>query len=1009
MEESVSRVSELVNRLILNFFPPNTNETVINKYQAYFLRILSSKMGATVIDDENKLRMMFQKRIQHRAENENMAKHTMNSNILRLQELMQRISKHKVMNHKWSVYYLLYKLSEANDKKTDLSMSTIETIFKAKDSEKFKRLEQTQQRSRMDIENSAMNTTTQTRNTQFGRKDELQASVIKIVQKITNKGNPSIDLSEHDLLRDILFSFQGIDGNYISFSLHEDAFVIKPTISLSEPVKKMVSQLCEMGWLFKKICDFLKDQAERGLVYQSLCYGIKEELNEYYRLIAILENLRESEDDQSKSSFLVEEDSSTKSLSLRKLYLWSIEPFERLKWLGILGDACKSARGCTLLSIVHTYAKQGSPSIQVLINRILKEILNPFSTFLRQWVYKGEINDPNGEFFVSINHSTRDDSFWQEKYSVNPKLIPSFIDQQLAEKILLTGKSVNFMRKFCGVNDWRLDIEFIDIGSAVVSTFNQISKFTEFKDWVQKACDITNRKLLQVLSDKFRLSDHLLAIKRFLLFGQGDFIQYLMEILTNELSKPATSLYQHNLNSLLETAIRASNAEKINPEFLQRLEIKLLGASPGDNGWDIFSLNYRTESPLTTILTPKMMTGYLRLFNFLWRVKRVEYSLSGIWLQHMKGAQMIDKMREFRTHIHRCHILRHEMVHFLSNFFNYLMIEVIESAWKVFTDEVREAKDLNEVIVFHDNFLNRILDKALLTPPHEKIYRQLIKIFELIFRFKYTQEILFTSAQEEYQRKMNEKNRNDMLELLEEDESQSLQEEIRMDPTQNIITSETLAHLQNISKDYKEIFNEFMGLLKDDELSSKLRFLSFRLDFNEFYSNNPKNLKMKYNIEEFKHNKTIGQDSESYKQTKGDNKKKPPSGGYESFKPRDQGKMVPEEEDHFDAQPFKDQEDEQEYSNPRAILKPSQVKLNPKNDLANARKFFDKNLSQKPNVSSGDLKANFSSGDLNINLTKLINLTEKPKTNESFHISKDLSSIRGNYDNDFSKSNNDEY
>jgi gamma-tubulin complex component 3 len=167
-----------------------------------------------------------------------------------------------------------------------------------------------------------------------------------------------------------------------------------------------------MGWLFKKVHSFLQNEGERGLIFQSLCYGIREELNEYYRLIAILENLRESEDEQSKSSFFIDQDSSSKSLSLRKLYLWSIEPFERLKWIGILCDACKSSKGCTLLSIVTTYAKQGSPSIQVLFNRILIEVLGPFSTFLREWVYKGELIGHYEEFFVTVNLSSKDDNFW---------------------------------------------------------------------------------------------------------------------------------------------------------------------------------------------------------------------------------------------------------------------------------------------------------------------------------------------------------------------------------------------------------------------------------------------------------------------------------------------------------------------------------------------------------------------------------------------------------------------
>jgi gamma-tubulin complex component 3 len=38
----------------------------------------------------------------------------------------------------------------------------------------------------------------------------------------------------------------------------------------------------------------------------------------------------------------------------------------------------------------------------------------------------------------------------------------------------------------------------------------------------------TSNRLLALLKDKYKLMDHLRALKRYLLLGQGDFIQYLM-------------------------------------------------------------------------------------------------------------------------------------------------------------------------------------------------------------------------------------------------------------------------------------------------------------------------------------------------------------------------------------------------------------------------------------------------------------------------------------------------
>ena len=57
---------------------------------------------------------------------------------------------------------------------------------------------------------------------------------------------------------------------------------------------------------------------------------------------------------------------------------------------------------------------------------------------------------------------------------------------------------------------------------------------------------------MEILTYKFELNKHLYSIKQFLLMGQGEFIQILMEILIPELNKPASKIYRHNLLGFLE-------------------------------------------------------------------------------------------------------------------------------------------------------------------------------------------------------------------------------------------------------------------------------------------------------------------------------------------------------------------------------------------------------------------------------------------------------------------------
>ena len=44
-----------------------------------------------------------------------------------------------------------------------------------------------------------------------------------------------------------------------------------------------------------------------------------------------------------------------------------------------------------------------------------------------------------------------------------------------------------------------------------------------------------------------------------------------------------------------------------------------------------------------------------------------------------------------------------------------MQVEVLESAWKTFTDELNVAENLDEIRIIQDKFIEEILDKALLS------------------------------------------------------------------------------------------------------------------------------------------------------------------------------------------------------------------------------------------------------------------------------------------------------
>ena len=47
-----------------------------------------------------------------------------------------------------------------------------------------------------------------------------------------------------------------------------------------------------------------------------------------------------------------------------------------------------------------------------------------------------------------------DEMLWQERYYLALDLLPKFIEQEIALKILTIGKAINFLRRLCGDSEW---------------------------------------------------------------------------------------------------------------------------------------------------------------------------------------------------------------------------------------------------------------------------------------------------------------------------------------------------------------------------------------------------------------------------------------------------------------------------------------------------------------------------------------------------------------------------
>ncbi|TPX34499.1 hypothetical protein SmJEL517_g02787 [Synchytrium microbalum] len=646
-------------------------------------------------------------------------------------------------------------------------------------------------------------------------------------------------IREVDLVRDMIYVFQGIDGKFVKFDISQDTYVVDPDVGIPQPTQDILTKLSELGYLYRRIQEFLdssKLDTSIGLVGQSLCSALFQELTDYHRLVAILEGQLNIPDASSIPSFFV-----ASGLSLRRLVIWTHEPLQRLRMMGVIADLCSGHRGGALISLIYNYINHGDPFVQQFINHLLVEVSRPFYEMLTRWIYEGEIDDPFNEFFVMADPSADDQNLWRSKYSVRQDMLPSYIPKAVARKIYLIGKSLNFIRISCK------DSTFVVSNKGIHGSQGlEYGDLHALETIVESVYTITSKTLLDILFNRYKLMEHFAALKRFLLLGQGDFVQYLMDSLGSSLSKPASTLYRHNLTGTLEAAIRLSNAQYDDVDVLKRLDVKILEVSPGDLGWDVFTLEYHVDPPISTVFTPQTMHQYGKLFTFLWRLKRVEHALSSAWRQQMTRAQLFRQVEGIAADFHYSNVIWSEMIHFTYQLQYYILFEVLECSWDELVSFInKKSGDLDLLVQAHNKYLNGIITKGLLasgsyTPSNQNLFPRLMKLFDTILQFRVARDMLYHHAMTELRLKQVEnqgtykKNLEGRVGLSESDD--------KPPPPSQSTTSSTENTLQTVRQNMKDI-----AILFRDELSAlitmiskhpdtSLRFLSFRLNFNEFYS-----------------------------------------------------------------------------------------------------------------------------------------------------------------------------
>ncbi|KAL0340821.1 UNVERIFIED_CONTAM: Gamma-tubulin complex component 2 [Sesamum radiatum] len=497
-------------------------------------------------------------------------------------------------------------------------------------------------------------------------------------------------IQELIVIDDLLSALVGIEGRYISIRrVHgkDDSVTFQVDASMDLALQesaKRIFPVCESYLLINQFVES-RSQFKSGLVNHAFAAALRTLLLDYQAMVAQLEH-----------QFRLGK------LSVQGLWFYCQPMMGSMQALSIVVKKASASNfiGSAVLNLLQSQAKAmaGDHVVRSLLEKMSQSASQAYLGILERWVYEGVIDDPYGEFFIAENKLLQKESltqdydakYWQQRYSLKDD-IPSFL-ANAADTILTTGKYLNVMRE-CGHS--------IQVPVAENAKLTTVGSNHRYLECIKAAYDFASGELLNLIKDKYDLMGKLRSIKHYLLLDQGDFLVHFMDIAREELMKKPDEISVEKLQSLLDLALRstAAVADPYHEDLtcyvermtllkrlstLKDLQISQIVSDRSDleepvtiTGLETFSLSFKVRWPLSLVISRKALTKYQLIFRFLFHCKHVNRQLCAAWQLH----------------------------------------QVIEPNWHVLHNRLQTAKSIDEVIQYHDFFLDKCLRECLLLSP----------------------------------------------------------------------------------------------------------------------------------------------------------------------------------------------------------------------------------------------------------------------------------------------------
>jgi len=311
------------------------------------------------------------------------------------------------------------------------------------------------------------------------------------------------------------------------------------------------------------------------------------------------------------------------------------------------------------------------------------------------------------------------------------------------------------------------------------------------------------------------------------------------------------------------------------------------------DGWSAFLLGYEIDAPLTAVVHPVAMDKYQYIFKFLFHLKHVEWMLNNTWrqntmlnhsIQHIAtkngkvsigspvaSSDMKDRLFRMKLLLRKLSMTRSAMLHFATNLQSHLMFEVLENGWKQLLINLKAAVTLDEVIWAHNYYLDDIETKSLLRQRPEEdehnLALQLRLVLSVVYRFCEIHKRIFSDALQAIETKMKTSRMREQRVKGGKWGVQHYDESLEEGCILILSDMEKLEEVETISNEFDDTLQNLLTMLNESVNNAELelvtpshtpktqdtdvvvgvsdkdginkdafQFLTFRLDYSEYYS-----------------------------------------------------------------------------------------------------------------------------------------------------------------------------